>query len=374
MALVNHFEVWASEATSPVVKPSSDIAAITTGYLAGEKIYANIFNGILKDVSLVTASLLVALLETTSADTSNMTFDNAVAKSDMINQFKALLNSRNVATATKLATARTISILDNAGGNVASTQFDGSANVSFVLPTSLAINIVGNATTANTCGWANNATNATNAENANHATSADSATNAGHATSADSATSASSSVTAERFDMHAEQMDGGTASNPCYIDVDGIVHPSDWDSTMYYQSQAVTNLFGSRIYYNSTSLKNKTFAVTLSGLNAATVVRTVVNVFFYIKPYASGTQTLFMNFQFYFNSKNSASTDSVYSANHFHYHYVGTDVYYKLKYDRIVGSDTVTFTLQYSSSLNGTYTDIANDEYILDYLIFNYVY
>ena len=59
----------------------------------------------------------------------------------------------NAATATKLKTARTISISDNDGTNTATgTSFNGSANITVKLPTTIKANLTGNADTATTAG------------------------------------------------------------------------------------------------------------------------------------------------------------------------------------------------------------------------------
>ena len=62
-----------------------------------------------------------------------------------------LNTSGNAATATKLKTARTISISDNDGTNTATgTSFNGSANITVKLPTTIKANLTGNADTATT--------------------------------------------------------------------------------------------------------------------------------------------------------------------------------------------------------------------------------
>ena len=70
----------------------------------------------------------------------------------------------NAATATKLKTARTISISDNDGTNTATgTSFNGSANITVKLPTTIKANLTGNADTASIAGRLNS-----NAGDKNH--------------------------------------------------------------------------------------------------------------------------------------------------------------------------------------------------------------
>lgn len=157
MALINDFEVWAS-GSSAVYDKSQYLDSNHTGYVPLEKIYARVLNGILKDVSLVTVSLLAALLSTTSADTSGMTFNNDQTAADMQAQFETLLLNRNTDTATRWQTPRTVNIKNSSNTVLATaTGVDGTANVNLQFPAVVDISISGNAATAT------NATNATNA-------------------------------------------------------------------------------------------------------------------------------------------------------------------------------------------------------------------
>lgn len=91
------------------------------------------------------------------------------------------VNAANADTATKLATARAISLTGNASG---SANFDGSGNISInttVNESKHAVN-ADTATNANHAGTADKATTANTATNASHATSADSAADVTNAT------------------------------------------------------------------------------------------------------------------------------------------------------------------------------------------------
>lgn len=148
MALVNDFSIWASGG-SAVYDESQNLDTNHTGYLSGEKIYARTLNGILKDVSTVTVSLLAALLSTTTADTSSMTFNNDQTLADMQTQFESLLTTRNVATASRWQTQRTINIKNGSGTILATaTGVDGTANINLQFSTPVDISISGNAATA----------------------------------------------------------------------------------------------------------------------------------------------------------------------------------------------------------------------------------
>ena len=148
MALINDFDVWASGG-SAVYDKSQYLDSNHTGYVPLEKIYARVLNGILKDVSLVTVSLLAAMLSTTSADTSSMVFNNDQTAADMQAQFEALLLNRNTATATKWQTPRTVNIKNSSNTVLATaTGVDGTADVNLQFPAIVDISISGNAATS----------------------------------------------------------------------------------------------------------------------------------------------------------------------------------------------------------------------------------
>ena len=148
MALINDFNVWAS-GNSAVYDKSQYLDSNHTGYVPLEKIYARVLNGILKDVSLVTVSLLAAMLSTTSADTSSMTFNNDQTAADMQAQFEALLLNRNTDTATRWQTPRTVNIKNSSNTVLATaTGVDGTADVNLQFPAVVDISISGNAATS----------------------------------------------------------------------------------------------------------------------------------------------------------------------------------------------------------------------------------
>ena len=99
MAYTNQMKVWASSGGT------STASSALTYFASGETIQSNIFNGILKDVSLVTVSLIAALQDC-STDTSTGTINNTMTKTTMTTAIKNLLKKLSI---TNLTASGTIS-------------------------------------------------------------------------------------------------------------------------------------------------------------------------------------------------------------------------------------------------------------------------
>lgn len=119
-----------------------------------------------------------------------LTADITLAKSDvgLANVDNTADAAKNVLSATKLTTKRTISLSGDATGSV---QFDGSANADIAVTVK----------------------NSAHAASADHATAADSATSATHANSADTATTATSANTAKSATTATNATNDGTGKN-----------------------------------------------------------------------------------------------------------------------------------------------------------------
>lgn len=147
MAATIKFGVWASNTVNYVA--SDVLAADTDGAVSGEYIYADIFNGILKDVSLVTVSLISALANITTS-TASMTFDNSQTLAATTANLQTLLYKHNVESADKWKTARTFTITDydNSGVGTTAVSVNGSGNVILRMPQAFKGSLAGEAATA----------------------------------------------------------------------------------------------------------------------------------------------------------------------------------------------------------------------------------
>ena len=142
--MTNEFKIWDLAGTNPYVK-SIDLPTYESNFVAAGKIYADIFNGILKDVSMVTVSILEALAATTIADTSSMTFNNEQSDTTVKNNIAAMLgNIKSPALKNQI----NVTIKNNSATTLATTQTDGSADIILTLPSAVDINISGKAATS----------------------------------------------------------------------------------------------------------------------------------------------------------------------------------------------------------------------------------
>ncbi len=147
MAATIKFGVWASNTVNYVA--SDVLAADTDGAVSGEYIYADIFNGILKDVSLVTVSLISALANITTS-TASMTFDNNQTLAATTANLQTLLYKHNVESADKWKTARSFTIVDydNSGVGTTAVSVNGSGDIILRMPQAFKGSLAGEAATA----------------------------------------------------------------------------------------------------------------------------------------------------------------------------------------------------------------------------------
>lgn len=146
MAVNIDFNVWANGAGASVT--ASNQLPSSTGAQSTDYIYANIFNGILKDLSLVTVGLIGALADDYTA--TSMTFNNSQTPADIKANIKTLLYNRNAKTADKWKTARsfTITDYDNTGVGATTVSVDGSGDITLKMPQAFKGSLAGNAATA----------------------------------------------------------------------------------------------------------------------------------------------------------------------------------------------------------------------------------
>lgn len=130
------FKVFNTGTTASMVN-----SGYNNGFVKGTEIYANIFNGLFKDVSLVTVGLLNAIIAKSGYDVSGVTFDNALSEADMITYCTNLLGGLSVASAGKWTTNRSFTIKDyNSGNTGMGTTVDGTANIVLKLPQNINCN------------------------------------------------------------------------------------------------------------------------------------------------------------------------------------------------------------------------------------------
>ena len=334
MALVNDFSIWAS-GNAAIYDQSQNLDTNHTGYLSGEKIYARTMNGILKDVSLVTVSLLAALLSTTTADTSSMTFNNDQTLADMQTQFESLLTTRNVATATKWQTARTINIKNGSGTILATAAgVDGTADINLQFSAVLDVSISGNAATATTAtnvgktnvsginvihylaGFTDSSTSTSNGIKVfsslgyNPSTNTLTANVSGNAATATSATTASK---ASKVSIGAFGNCAATASPQNYVTINGTNYPNNIPA----------------VYTVTMVWENMDHDIVLADI--FTVKHDGVN----------------------------NETDGVFALNN---STGGTIYVFRLRFSSIASSGTYTATLQYSSDGGSNYSDTGNEK------------
>lgn len=130
------FKVFNTGTTASMVN-----SGYNNGFVKGTEIYANIFNGLFKDVSLVTVGLLNAIIAKSGYDVSGVTFDNALSEADMTTYCTSLLGGLSVASADKWTTSRSFSIKDyNSGNTGMGTTVNGTANIVLTLPQNINCN------------------------------------------------------------------------------------------------------------------------------------------------------------------------------------------------------------------------------------------
>ena len=333
MALVNDFSIWASGG-SAVYDQSQNLDTNHTGYLSGEKIYARTMNGILKDVSIVTVSLLAALLSTTTADTSSMTFNNDQTLADMQAQFESLLTTRNVATATKWQTQRIVNIKNGSGTILATaTGVDGTANINLQFSSVVDISISGNATTATTT---------TNVGKTNV-----SAVSTIHYLAGfnDSSTSASSAV--KVFSSLGYRPDTNTIS----ANISGNAATAGTATTASKAQKVSIGAFG-----NCAATASPQNYVTINAENYPNNVPAIYTVTMVWK---NSDQDIVL--ADIFNVKHdgvNTETDGVFALNN---STGGTIYVFRLRFSTIASSGTYTATLQYSSDGGSNYSDTGRE-------------
>lgn len=115
------FKVWASSPSADVIA-SSNLDSSGTGNVAGSYIYANIFNGILKDLSLTTVALINALIDASSVDASSMVFNNAQSLNTIRSNIYTLLSGLQVSAADTWSNPVGINVADNSESHTGPTQ------------------------------------------------------------------------------------------------------------------------------------------------------------------------------------------------------------------------------------------------------------
>lgn len=142
MAATIDFAVWAGTATiGPDCTSSTDLAN-ESYFQSGGDIFHNIFNGIFRDVSLVTVSLIKALVNSAGTAGDSMTFNNAQTEADTISNIETLLYSRNVKSADKAGkwSSPITLMLTDGFSNTSSVSFDGSvASITLTIPDELVL-------------------------------------------------------------------------------------------------------------------------------------------------------------------------------------------------------------------------------------------
>lgn len=229
----NKFNVWDANGTNPYIA-SEQLAASESNFIASGKIYADIFNGILKEVSLVTVGILEALAIVTTADTSSMEFDNDKTLNAVKTNIQTMLGGLKTPA---LKTPINVAIKNNSSTTLATVQTDCSSDIILTLPASVAIDISGNAYSAdrikNTVNIKLDA-GAGSIQNNNVTIASGTTINldlpqniGGNAATATKATKADS------LDMGTNPQAVGGLNNPVYISAQGKPIATNWNSERY---------------------------------------------------------------------------------------------------------------------------------------------
>lgn len=143
------FKVWASSPSADVIA-SSNLDSSGTGNVAGSYIYANIFNGILKDLSLTTVALINALIDASNVDASSMVFNNSQSLNTIRSNIYTLLSGLQVSAADVWSNSVGINVADNSESHTGPTQLllGDEGSITLKLPTAITADIVSTGTSS----------------------------------------------------------------------------------------------------------------------------------------------------------------------------------------------------------------------------------